>query len=134
MLSKEMIRRAAGFFKVVGDETRMKILCTISHDEQCVNDIAAAVEMTKSAVSHQLKLLREEGLVKTRREGKNIFYSLDDQHVVDILDIAFVHIAHKYHCESSAGGCCESEDSRNSGLHPGGEKPDNASDPANVLK
>ncbi|MCI8608869.1 MAG: helix-turn-helix transcriptional regulator [Firmicutes bacterium] len=96
-LSKALIPRAANFFKVVGDETRMKILCTVAQEELCVNDIAQAVEMTKSAVSHQLKLLKDEGLVKSRRDGKNMYYSLDDQHVVDILDIAFTHIAHKNH-------------------------------------
>lgn len=103
--SNEMIKRAAGFFKVVGDETRVKILCTISSDEMCVNDIATSVEMTKSAVSHQLKLLKDEGLVKSRREGKNMFYSLDDQHVVDILDIAFTHIHHKSHPKGCCCGC-----------------------------
>lgn len=101
-----MLPLAAAFFKVVGDETRMKILCTISEGELCVNDIASAVEMTKSAVSHQLKLLKDEALVKSRREGKNIFYSLDDQHVVDIIDIAFTHIGHKFHLE---GGSCHCE-------------------------
>ena len=75
----------------------MKILCTIAGGELCVNDIAAEVEMTKSAVSHQLRLLKSEGLVKSRRDGKNMFYSLDDQHVVDIIDIAFIHIEHKMH-------------------------------------
>ena len=91
-ISKELISKAAEFFRVVGDETRMKILCTIAGGELCVNDIAAEVEMTKSAVSHQLRLLKSEGLVKSRRDGKNMFYSLDDQHVVDIIDIAFIHI------------------------------------------
>ena len=86
-ISKELISKAAEFFRVVGDETRMKILCTI----------AAEVEMTKSAVSHQLRLLKSEGLVKSRRDGKNMFYSLDDQHVVDLIDIAFIHIEHKMH-------------------------------------
>lgn len=98
-LSKELISHAVSFFKVVGDETRMKILCTIAHDEVCVNDIAENVGMSKSAVSHQLKILKDAGLVKTRRDGKNIFYSLDDQHVVDIMDIAFIHIEHKCHDE-----------------------------------
>ena len=93
----ELIPRAASFFKVVGDETRMKILCELAVRELCVNDIAEAVEMTKSAVSHQLRMLKDEGLVKARRDGKNIFYSLDDQHVVDLLDIAFTHIGHKIH-------------------------------------
>ena len=96
-ISKELIIKAAACFKVVGDETRMKILCAISTDELCVNDIASALDMTKSAVSHQLRLLKDEGLVKSRRDGKNIFYSLDDQHVIDIIDIAFTHIEHKSH-------------------------------------
>lgn len=98
-IDSDIIKRAASFFKVVGDETRMKILCTIAEKEMCVNDIAETVEMTKSAVSHQLKLLKTEGLVKARREGKNIFYSLDDQHVVDIIEIALIHIDHKCHDE-----------------------------------
>lgn len=102
----DLIPRAASFFKVVGDETRMKILCTLAQQELCVNDIAEAVEMTKSAVSHQLRLLKEEGLVKSRRGGKNIFYSLDDQHVVDILDIAFTHIEHKSHGEGCGCQLC----------------------------
>ncbi len=100
-MKDELIKKSASFFKVVGDETRMKILYTISKGELCVNDIAEAVSMTKSAVSHQLKLLKDENLVKARRDGKNIYYSLDDQHVVDILDIAFKHIEHKtMHAES----------------------------------
>ena len=103
-ISPELMARAASFFKVVGDETRMKILCSLSRDELCVNDIAAAVDMTKSAVSHQLRLLKDEGLIKSRRDGKNIFYSLDDQHVVDIIDLAFIHIEHKSH---GTDCCCE---------------------------
>ena len=105
-ISKELITAAAAFFKVVGDETRMKILCAIADKELCVNDIANAVDMTKSAVSHQLKLLKDEGLVKNRREGKNMFYSLDDQHVVDIIDIAFTHIEHKTHGEACTCSHC----------------------------
>ena len=103
-ISPELMARAASFFKVVGDETRMKILCSLSRDELCVNDIAAAVDMTKSAVSHQLRLLKDEGLIKSRRDGKNMFYSLDDQHVVDLLDIAFTHIKHK---TDETGDCCQ---------------------------
>jgi len=101
-----LIPRAASFFKVVGDETRMKILCAVAERELCVNDIAQAVSMTKSAVSHQLKLLKDAGLVKSRRDGKNIFYSLDDQHVVDIIDLAFIHIEHKAHGEGCSCSAC----------------------------
>lgn len=96
-LSPEFITKAASFFKVVGNDTRMKILCTIADEQICVDDIASNVNMTKSAVSHQLKILKDEGLVKSRRDGKNIYYSLDDQHVTDILEIAFTHIEHKSH-------------------------------------
>ena len=104
----QLIPRAASFFKVVGDETRMKILCRLAENELCVNDIAESVEMTKSAVSHQLRLLKEEGLVKARRDGKNMFYSLDDQHVVDLLSIAFTHIEHKSHGDGcNCRICCQ---------------------------
>ena len=109
-IHQELIPRAAGFFKVVGDETRMKILCTIAREELCVNDIAEKVAMTKSAVSHQLKLLKDEDLVKSRRDGKNIFYSLDDQHVLDIIEIAFTHIEHKRHGEDCTCSCCLGEE------------------------
>ena len=109
-IKKELIENASSFFKVLGDETRMKILCTIADNEVCVNDIATAVGMTKSAVSHQLKLLKDDDLVKSRREGKNIYYSLDDQHVIDILDIAFVHITHKSHAAGCTCDCCHSTD------------------------
>lgn len=90
-----LVITAANFFRIVGDETRMKILYILIQGEMCVTDIAKTLDMTKSAVSHQLRLLKTEGLVKGRRYGKNIFYSLDDQHVVDILDIAFCHIKHR---------------------------------------
>jgi len=108
-LHTELIPRAASFFKVLGDETRMKILCTIARQELCVNDIAESVGMTKSAVSHQLKLLKDEGLVKSRRDGRNMFYSLDDQHVVDIIDLAFIHIDHKAHGEGCTCSACQPE-------------------------
>ena len=105
-ISKELIARSAAFFKVVGDETRMKILCCLREKELFVNDIAAEVDMTKSAVSHQLRLLKNEGLVKSRRDGKNIWYSLDDQHVEDLIDIAFIHIDHKTHEENCSCEAC----------------------------
>ncbi len=95
MLEEKQLSAVSEFFKVLGDETRMKIINALSHGELCVSDIAAALEMTQSAVSHQLKLLRMAGQVKARREGKSIYYSLDDQHVIDILDEALTHIRHK---------------------------------------
>lgn len=97
MLDSELLISISDFFKVLGDETRMKIIYALSHEELCVTDLAAALEMTQSAVSHQLKLLRMANQVKSRREGKSIFYSLDDQHVLDILQEALTHIQHKMH-------------------------------------
>ena len=95
MLEEKQLSAVSEFFKVLGDETRMKIINALSHGELCVSDIAAALGMTQSAVSHQLKLLRMANQVKARREGKSIYYSLDDQHVIDILEEALVHIRHK---------------------------------------
>ena len=83
MLEEKQLSAVSEFFKVLGDETRMKIINALSHGELCVSDIAAALGMTQSAVSHQLKLLRMANQVKARREGKSIYYSLDDQHVID---------------------------------------------------
>ena len=95
MLEERQLSAVSGFFKVLGDETRMKIINALAHGELCVSDLAAALEMTQSAVSHQLKLLRMAHQVKARREGKSIYYSLDDQHVIDILEEALTHIRHK---------------------------------------
>ena len=95
MLEEKQLSAVSEFFKVLGDETRMKIINALSHGELCVSDIAAALGMTQSAVSHQLKLLRMANQVKARREGKSIYYSLDDQHVIDILEEALIHIRHK---------------------------------------
>jgi len=104
-MNSALLKKSASFFKVVGDETRIKILYTISNGELCVNEISEKVNMTKSAVSHQLKLLKDESLVKSRRDGKNIYYSLDDQHVVDMLNIAFKHIEHKLRHEEYCPDC-----------------------------
>lgn len=95
MLDEERTRLLAEFFKVLGDPTRVRIINALANEELCVSDLAAALEMTQSAVSHQLKLLRMANQVKTRREGKSIFYSLDDQHVLDIQEEALTHISHK---------------------------------------
>lgn len=95
MLEEKQLSAVSEFFKVLGDETRMKIIHALAHEELCVTDLAAALGMTQSAVSHQLKLLRMANQVKARREGKSIYYSLDDQHVIDILDEALIHVRHK---------------------------------------
>lgn len=82
----------AELFKVFGDSTRIKILSALSGGELCVCDISTAVGMTSSAVSHQLKILKNAELVKFRREGKTVFYSLADGHVNTILNQGFEHI------------------------------------------
>lgn len=82
----------AELFKVFGDSTRIKILSALSGGELCVCDISTAVGMTSSAVSHQLKILKNAELVRFRREGKTVFYSLADGHVNTILEQGFEHI------------------------------------------
>jgi len=82
----------ADFFKVFGDTTRFKILYALDKSDLCVCDISTLLNMTISAVSHQLKVLRENNLVKTRREGKVVYYSLADDHVKEILECGMEHI------------------------------------------
>ena len=82
------------FFKVLGDKTRIHILMALDVHELCVCDLSVLLNMTKSSVSHQLKVLREVRLVKSRKEGKNVYYSLDDYHVKDIIEEAFEHTSH----------------------------------------
>lgn len=82
----------AELFKVFGDSTRIKILYVLFESELCVCDIAQLLGMTQSAVSHQLRILKANSLVKFRREGKTVFYSLDDDHVRSILALGMEHI------------------------------------------
>jgi DNA-binding transcriptional ArsR family regulator len=83
----------AELFKVFGDTTRIKILYALLYEEMCVCDIAALLGMTKSSISHQLRALRQAKLVRNRRAGKIIYYSLDDTHVGTILAQGLVHIS-----------------------------------------
>ncbi len=80
------------FFKILGDSTRVSILFAIDGEPMCVCDIANLLGMTKSAVSHQLKILRQSDLVTYRKSGKNVFYTLADDHVRDIIEKALEHI------------------------------------------
>ena len=82
----------ADFFKIFGDSTRMRILFAIDGAPLCVCDIAALLGMTKSAVSHQLKILRQSDLITYKKSGKNVFYTLADDHVRDIIEKALEHI------------------------------------------
>lgn len=90
--SEDVINDVADLFKVLGDPTRTKILTTLEMGELCVTDICECVNMTKSAVSHQLRILRQAKLVKGNKVGKEVFYSLDDSHVSQIFDCALTHI------------------------------------------
>ena len=85
MPPEEEMQDLAEFFKVFGDATRLKILYVLKHSEMCVLDIAHMLGMTQSAISHQLRVLKQMDLVKNRRDGKTIFYSLADSHIVTIL-------------------------------------------------
>ena len=82
----------AELFKVFGDSTRIRILFVLFEAEVCVCDLAEALHMTQSAISHQLRILKQSRLVKSRREGKSIFYSLADSHVRTIIDQGREHI------------------------------------------
>ena len=85
MPCEEELMDLADFFKVFGDSTRVSIICALFKAEMCVCDIAALLGMTKSAISHQLRVLKQSKLVKYRREGQVVYYSLDDDHVKNIL-------------------------------------------------
>lgn len=93
--SEETLYDLAELFKVFGDSTRIRILCALFESEMCVCDIAELLNMTQSAVSHQLKVLKNAGLVKARRDGKTIFYSMSDEHVVHIFNDGLNHILEK---------------------------------------
>ncbi len=88
------IEKVVSFYKVLADKTRLRILYAIKEQEMCAGDIAVLLDMTKSAVSHQLAVMRNMHQIKSRRDGKNVFYSLDDEHIVDILEEAMVHMVH----------------------------------------
>ena len=94
------IEAAARFLRTLGDPTKLRIVCALAGEdgderEICAGGIAASLGMTRSAVSHQLKILREEGLVRCRREGKHMIYSLDDDHVYRAVRMTMEHIRHR---------------------------------------
>ncbi len=95
MLPQDLFDKLAEFFKIIGDTTRTKILFALDQNEMCVCDIANVVGMSKSSVSHQLAILRNSGIVKYRREGKEVYYTLDDEHVKQVFEVGIEHIEHK---------------------------------------
>ncbi|MCT4660277.1 MAG: metalloregulator ArsR/SmtB family transcription factor [Tissierellales bacterium] len=92
MIGEDEIYEIARLLKIFSDPTRLKVLSALSHSELCVQHLTEVVEMTQSAVSHQLRTLKAERLVKARRSGKMIYYSLADDHIQKILDMALEHI------------------------------------------
>lgn len=96
MPQDEMLYDLAELFKVFGDTTRVKILYALFANEMCVCDIADLLGMTHSAISHQLRVLKQARLVKFRKEGKTVYYSLDDSHISQIFDCGLNHIKETY--------------------------------------
>lgn len=92
MPSEESLYDIAELFKVFGDTTRIKIICALFEAEMCVCDIAKLLNMTQSAISHQLRVLKQARLVKYRRDGKIVYYSLDDEHIKHIFNQGLEHI------------------------------------------
>lgn len=95
MISDDEISNLSNLFKVLGDPTRAKIVMALDNREVCVCDLSVALNMTKSAVSHQLAVLKANNIVKARRDGKHIYYSFDDEHITTIIEIADEHIKHR---------------------------------------
>lgn len=95
MPKEDSFNKLAEFFKIIGVTTRAKILFALDRNEMCVCDIANALRMSKSSISHQLGILRESGIVKCRKEGKEVYYMLDDEHVKKVFEIGIEHIEHK---------------------------------------
>lgn len=93
-LSDELIGNVSDFFKVFSDKTRLKILTILLKQELCVCDIATILNMSQSSISHQLRVLRQYRIVKNRKEGKSVFYSLDDSHIENIIKQGIEHHAH----------------------------------------
>lgn len=93
--SEYVFNDLADLFKLIGDTTRCKILFALDKRELCVCDIANVLSMTKSAVSHQLATLRRSGVVKCHKSGKEVYYTLDDEHVTKLFEIGLEHINHR---------------------------------------
>ncbi len=95
LLPDEISNQLADTFKILGDSTRIKLLNLLTQQEMRVSDIATTLEMGQSAISHQLRVLRSARLVKYRKEGKEAWYSLDDDHVVSLMNEGLEHISHR---------------------------------------
>ena len=94
MPDEETLFELSELFKLFGDSTRIEILCALMQEESCVGDLSERLGVSQSAISHQLRVLRGSRLVKARRSGQLMFYSLDDDHVHSIIRIGLEHVAH----------------------------------------
>lgn len=88
------LQKLSMLFSVLGDSGRIRIINTLLNGEYCVSHLAEALGSSQSSVSHQLRILKQNDIVKFRRDGKNIFYSLDDEHIYDIIKLGLKHIGH----------------------------------------
>ncbi len=95
MPNENMFLNLADTFKLIGDNTRCKILYVLDKNEMCVGDIANILDMTKSTISHQLAILRRSGIVRCRKIGKEVLYKLDDEHITKLYEVAVEHILHR---------------------------------------
>ena len=95
MADENILNKLAEFFKILGDTTRTKILYALDKNEMCVCDIANVLNMSKSSISHQLGTLRRSGIVKCRKVGKEVFYTLYDEHVKEVFEVGMEHIEHR---------------------------------------
>ncbi len=93
--SDELINKVSNFHKLIGDQTRCKMLFALLNGELCVCDLANVLSMSKSSISHQLAKMKEYGLVKSRKAGKEVYYTLEDNHVSEIFKVSLVHMIHK---------------------------------------
>ena len=92
-VSEKEIERLSSIYKILGDPSRLKIVMALKNVEMCVCDLAAFLGLTESAVSHQLRRFRDLALVKSRRDGQVIYYSLDDEHVAELLNVGLAHVS-----------------------------------------
>ncbi len=95
LLGEDIIFEVSNLYKVFSDETRLKILNALLLSELCVYDISSLLEMSHSSISHQLKILRDMRLVKTKKKGKSVYYSLKDDHIQKIIKIGVEHVCEK---------------------------------------
>ena len=96
MPSDDDLLKLSDLYKAMGDLTRIRILSALVQSEMCVCDLASLLEMTQSAISHQLRVLRQAHLVNYRKEGKVVYYSLDDDHIKMLYDQGLVHVLHQH--------------------------------------